>query len=158
MPATPSMLRAAGRREPQPAQGIRRAGLSDKDGQLSVASPSLRRVGNLNMAQPSGPAAGIPVPKSTGPGETGPAAAVATESGLGGTGLGGTGLGGTGPVETGPGETAPGDTAAAETSASPSLSPSRAGDFLTCPLLYRFRVIDRLPEPPSSAAARGTLG
>jgi putative RecB family exonuclease len=40
---------------------------------------------------------------------------------------------------------------------SPSLSPSRAGDFLTCPLLYRFRVIDRLPEPPSPAAARGTL-
>ena len=35
--------------------------------------------------------------------------------------------------------------------------PSRAGDFLTCPLLYRFRVIDRLPEPPSPAAARGTL-
>ena len=39
----------------------------------------------------------------------------------------------------------------------PSLSPSRAGDFLACPLLYRFRVIDRLPEPPSPAAARGTL-
>jgi len=27
----------------------------------------------------------------------------------------------------------------------PSLSPSRASDFMTCPLLYRFRVIDRLP-------------
>ena len=38
-----------------------------------------------------------------------------------------------------------------------SLSPSRAADFMTCPLLYRFRVIDRLPEPPSPAAARGTL-
>ncbi|MDQ6648677.1 MAG: PD-(D/E)XK nuclease family protein [Actinomycetota bacterium] len=38
-----------------------------------------------------------------------------------------------------------------------SLSPSRAGDFLTCPLLYRFRTIDRLPQRPSSAAARGTL-
>ncbi|MFI2611873.1 RecB family exonuclease [Kitasatospora sp. NPDC018619] len=37
------------------------------------------------------------------------------------------------------------------------LSPSRAGDFLTCPLLYRLRVIDRLPEPPSPAATRGTL-
>ncbi|GAB7186235.1 RecB family exonuclease [Kitasatospora sp. Ki12] len=37
------------------------------------------------------------------------------------------------------------------------LSPSRAGDFLTCPLLYRLRVIDRLPEPPSAAATRGTL-
>ncbi|MFP5218956.1 MAG: RecB family exonuclease [Actinomycetes bacterium] len=38
-----------------------------------------------------------------------------------------------------------------------SLSPSRAGDFLTCPLLYRFRTIDRLPEPPSPEATRGTL-
>jgi putative RecB family exonuclease len=38
-----------------------------------------------------------------------------------------------------------------------SLSPSRAADFMTCPLLYRFRVIDRLPEVPSPAAARGTL-
>jgi putative RecB family exonuclease len=39
----------------------------------------------------------------------------------------------------------------------PALSPSRAGDFMTCPLLYRFRVIDKLPEPPSPAMARGTL-
>ncbi|MFC0041091.1 RecB family exonuclease [Actinomadura rayongensis] len=38
-----------------------------------------------------------------------------------------------------------------------SLSPSRAGDFMTCPLLYRFRVIDKLPERPSPAAVRGTL-
>jgi putative RecB family exonuclease len=28
---------------------------------------------------------------------------------------------------------------------------------MTCPLLYRFRVIDRLPEPPTTATARGTL-
>jgi putative RecB family exonuclease len=39
----------------------------------------------------------------------------------------------------------------------PALSPSRAADFMTCPLLYRFRVIDRLPEPPTMATARGTL-
>ena len=38
-----------------------------------------------------------------------------------------------------------------------SLSPSRASDFMTCPLLYRFRSIDRLPSSPSSAAARGTV-
>jgi len=38
-----------------------------------------------------------------------------------------------------------------------SLSPSRASDFQQCPLLYRFRTVDRLPEPPSPAAARGTL-
>jgi putative RecB family exonuclease len=39
----------------------------------------------------------------------------------------------------------------------PALSPSRAADFMQCPLLYRFRVVDRLPEPASPAAARGTL-
>ncbi len=39
----------------------------------------------------------------------------------------------------------------------PGLSPSRANDFQQCPLLFRFRVVDKLPEPPSSAAARGTL-
>ncbi|MBC9715468.1 RecB family exonuclease [Streptomyces sp. TRM66268-LWL] len=38
-----------------------------------------------------------------------------------------------------------------------SLSPSRASDFMQCPLLYRFRVIDKLPEKPSPAATRGTL-
>jgi putative RecB family exonuclease len=38
-----------------------------------------------------------------------------------------------------------------------ALSPSRAGDFLTCPLLYRFRTIDKLPEPPSLDATRGTV-
>lgn len=38
-----------------------------------------------------------------------------------------------------------------------SLSPSRAGDFQNCPLLYRFRTIDRLPEPASPAMVRGTL-
>ena len=38
-----------------------------------------------------------------------------------------------------------------------SLSPSRAGDFMTCPLLYRFRTIDRLPEPSSPDAVRGTV-
>jgi len=43
------------------------------------------------------------------------------------------------------------------TGAHASLSPSRASDFLTCPLLYRFRVIDRLPEAPSPAATRGTV-
>jgi putative RecB family exonuclease len=38
-----------------------------------------------------------------------------------------------------------------------ALSPSRASDFKNCPMLYRFRVIDRLPSLPSAAAARGTL-
>lgn len=39
----------------------------------------------------------------------------------------------------------------------PGLSPSRASDYQQCPLLFRLRVIDRLPEPPSPAALRGTL-
>lgn len=39
----------------------------------------------------------------------------------------------------------------------PALSPSRAADFKQCPLLYRFRAIDRLPETPTKAQLRGTL-
>ncbi|WP_232850815.1 RecB family exonuclease [Nocardia acididurans] len=38
-----------------------------------------------------------------------------------------------------------------------ALSPSRAIDFKQCPLKYRLRAIDRIPEPPSRAAVRGTL-
>jgi len=38
-----------------------------------------------------------------------------------------------------------------------ALSPSRAGDFMQCPLLYRFRVVDRIPERPSPVAVRGTV-
>jgi len=38
-----------------------------------------------------------------------------------------------------------------------ALSPSRASDFMSCPLLYRYRTIDRLPEEPSVDALRGTL-
>ncbi len=39
----------------------------------------------------------------------------------------------------------------------PALSPSRASDFMQCPLLYRFRVVDKLPEPAVPAMVRGTL-
>ncbi|GGX99888.1 recombinase RecB [Streptomyces hiroshimensis] len=53
---------------------------------------------------------------------------------------------GRGPAETGTGAVRP-----------KALSPSRAGDFMQCPLLYRFRVIDKLPEKPSAAATRGTV-
>jgi putative RecB family exonuclease len=41
--------------------------------------------------------------------------------------------------------------------AGPSLSPSRAADFKTCPLLFRFRTIDKLPEKPTADQVRGTL-
>lgn len=51
----------------------------------------------------------------------------------------------------------PGLVGSSDTPPAPSLSPSRANDFAQCPLLFRFRVLDRLPEPPSAAAARGTL-
>jgi putative RecB family exonuclease len=52
----------------------------------------------------------------------------------------------------------PGRTSAADTAPRrPSLSPSRAADFKSCPLLYRFRTIDRLPERKTKAAVRGTL-
>ncbi|MFC7530780.1 RecB family exonuclease [Actinoplanes sp. GCM10030250] len=44
-----------------------------------------------------------------------------------------------------------------EAPAGPSLSPSRAADFKTCPLLFRFRTIDKLPESPSADQVRGTL-
>src|ERR1700694_69091 len=39
----------------------------------------------------------------------------------------------------------------------PALSPSRGSDFKQCPLLYRFRAIDRLPEPPSTSQLRGSV-
>jgi putative RecB family exonuclease len=39
----------------------------------------------------------------------------------------------------------------------PALSPSRASDFKNCPLLYRFRAIDRLPETPTPAQVRGII-
>lgn len=38
-----------------------------------------------------------------------------------------------------------------------ALSPSRVGDYNQCPLLYRFRAIDRLPEPSTVAQVKGTL-
>ncbi len=47
--------------------------------------------------------------------------------------------------------------APAPTRRRPALSPSRAGDFKQCPLLYRFRAVDRIPETPSAAQVRGTV-
>jgi putative RecB family exonuclease len=94
-------------------------------------------VGNETIAEPSGAEPHEMAPPATEPPETAPPA--------------------TAPTATAPGGTAPPDHGGTDVPALPSLSPSRAGDFLTCPLLYRFRVIDRLPEPPSPAAARGTL-
>ncbi len=38
-----------------------------------------------------------------------------------------------------------------------SLSPSSMGTFTSCPLAFRFAYIERLPEPPSAPASKGTL-
>ena len=131
------MLRAAGRGERLQARGNGARRRKRKRGQLSAPSPSLRRVGNETGAQPPGT-----LPETSGqPGAAGqPGAGEPDETGQPGVGEPGI----TGSTE-------------AEPDVRPSLSPSRAGDFLTCPLLYRFRVVDRLPEPPSPAATRGTL-
>src|SRR6201986_3413245 len=51
----------------------------------------------------------------------------------------------------------PGKPARSRPPSRPALSPSRASDFKQCPLLYRFRAIDRLPEPSSTAQLRGSV-
>ncbi len=38
-----------------------------------------------------------------------------------------------------------------------SLSPSKVSSFTSCPLAFKFSIIDHLPEPPSVAAVKGTL-
>jgi len=38
-----------------------------------------------------------------------------------------------------------------------ALSPSRANDFKQCPLLYRFRALDRIPETPTKAQVKGSV-
>ena len=38
-----------------------------------------------------------------------------------------------------------------------TLSPSKITAFTNCPLAFRFSVVERLPEPPSPAALKGTL-
>jgi putative RecB family exonuclease len=131
------MLRAAERLERVRVPAIRTRRPTRETRQLSVPSPSLPRVGNETVTQPPGAE----------PHEAALPGAQAQETALPADALPAAALPAAAPAERG-GTGAP---------RSASLSPSRAGDFLTCPLLYRFRVIDRLPEPPSPAAARGTL-
>jgi putative RecB family exonuclease len=38
-----------------------------------------------------------------------------------------------------------------------TLSPSKASAFTDCPLAFRLSIIDRIPEPPSPQAVKGTL-
>ncbi|MDQ4028942.1 MAG: PD-(D/E)XK nuclease family protein, partial [Actinomycetota bacterium] len=37
------------------------------------------------------------------------------------------------------------------------LSPSSAADFRSCAQLFKFRAVDRLPEPVSALGARGSV-
>ncbi|WP_280117757.1 RecB family exonuclease [Streptomyces ficellus] len=95
-----------------------------------------------------------PSPAAAGPSAGAPAPAGPVD--LAGPGPGGA-SGATGSAEGAPGaaDGVPGAVLGPRPPA--SLSPSRASDFMQCPLLYRFRVIDKLPEKPSAAATRGTL-
>ena len=38
-----------------------------------------------------------------------------------------------------------------------ALSPSRAGDYQQCPLMYRLKAIDKIPEPKTIHQVRGSL-
>ncbi|EWM29570.1 hypothetical protein Naga_100006g31 [Nannochloropsis gaditana] len=38
-----------------------------------------------------------------------------------------------------------------------TVSPSSLGDFKTCPRLYRFRHLEKIPEPPSEVMVRGSM-
>jgi putative RecB family exonuclease len=38
-----------------------------------------------------------------------------------------------------------------------TLSPSKVSQFVSCPLAFRYSYIERLPEPPSAPAVKGTL-
>lgn len=49
------------------------------------------------------------------------------------------------------------DQSAEEASSLIFLSPSRASDFKKCPQLFKYRVVDRLPEEADIFSARGTL-
>jgi putative RecB family exonuclease len=102
--------------------------------------------------EPAAPrASAVTVPAAGAPAAVVPAQTVAAEPPA-------AGAGGAVPRETGvPGAGAAGGAATRSPAPPGSLSPSRASDFMRCPLLYRFRVIDRLPEKPSEAATRGTL-
>jgi len=56
--------------------------------------------------------------------------------------------------------TSPASSPAASPAALPmprSLSPSSMSTFTSCPLAFRFSYIEKLPEPPSAPASKGTL-
>ncbi|MGW1066039.1 RecB family exonuclease [Streptomyces aureus] len=111
------------------------------------ASPEEGAVAGEAVAGVPAPATGESVPGGTATGESVPGGTVTEESVPGGTVT----------EQNVPERSVPHVPAPVVARAPASLSPSRAGDFMQCPLLYRFRVIDKLPEKPSEAATRGTL-
>lgn len=119
------------------------------------ASPAETGAGPAETGASPSEADVSPAEAAAGPAETG---ARSAEAGAGSAGSGvrsaEAGASAAGSGASGVGEAGAGRR---EAVAPTSLSPSRASDFMQCPLLYRFRVIDRLPEKPSAAATRGTL-
>ena len=69
------------------------------------------------------------------------------------------------PTDAGPAPGAPGAPGgapapaggAARPAAPAALSPSSMATFTSCPLAFRFSYVERLPEPPSAPASKGTL-
>ncbi len=163
-PAGDTAAEAAGAAETAaaPATATAPAGGSPTDdgpggGAGPVAGPVAEPAMDPAADSVTGPAEDPAAEPVAGP-EAGPASVAGTSGGRGGAGTVACGGGERG--ESGaPGSGGPAGDGGAERSALPptSLSPSRASDFMQCPLLYRFRVIDRLPEKPSEAATRGTL-
>jgi putative RecB family exonuclease len=183
-PEAGATVPGADRTAPSQAAAVTRA-VADPDAAPPVGAPGAPQTPPASAApRPNGPRAGSPqgaaprassaeatahapaaepaadalAPASEGATQVAaPASEPATPAGspVGGATAAGVGA----PVASGPGEgPADGSGAVARPAAPPaSLSPSRAADFMQCPLLYRFRVIDRLPEKPSEAATRGTL-
>lgn len=163
-PAGDTAAEAAGAAETAaaPATATAPAGGSPTDdgpggGAGPVAGPVAEPAMDPAADSVTGPAEDPAAEPVAGP-EAGPASVAGTSGGRDGAGTVACGGGERG--ESGaPGSGGPAGDGGAERSALPptSLSPSRASDFMQCPLLYRFRVIDRLPEKPSEAATRGTL-
>jgi len=61
------------------------------------------------------------------------------------------------PVAPGSLPAAPGSLPAAPARVPSTLTPSKVSSFRSCPLAFRYSVIDGLPEPPSLPAFKGTL-
>ncbi|MEU6481847.1 RecB family exonuclease [Streptomyces sp. NPDC047017] len=155
-------------RAPVPAAaGTGATGPEAAEPEAAGAGAAEPEAAGAGAAEPEAAGAGAAEPEAAGPEAAEPEAAGAgaagpEAAGAGAAGPEAAGAGAAGPEAAGARAVAPEAAVAVDGRPRPaappsSLSPSRAGDFMQCPLLYRFRVIDRLPEKPSEAATRGTL-